>query len=131
MTYSVTTIKMKVEFYKLIPERVWDFLKIIDLAIGLHHPLDGVPNSEYKLLCFIQLIKYFCKDQKARAFNRDRCCHLALCLQLILFHYPTKYARYRLVFDMYHLVSFSKHYLTTKISIKARLNLQSSSQKCP
>jgi hypothetical protein len=31
------------------------------------------------------------------AFNRDRCCHLALCLQLILFHYnilmnfPQKY----------------------------------------
>jgi hypothetical protein len=24
---------------------------------------------------------------KALAFNRDRCCHLALYLQLILFHY--------------------------------------------
>jgi hypothetical protein len=27
----------------------------------------------------------FCKEKKALAFNRDRCCHLALCLQLILF----------------------------------------------
>ncbi len=55
-------------------------------SIGLHHLLDGVPNPEYKLFCFIQLNKYFCKEQKALAFNRDRCCHLALCIQLILFH---------------------------------------------
>jgi hypothetical protein len=24
-------------------------------TIGLHHPLDGVTNPKYKLLCFIQL----------------------------------------------------------------------------
>ncbi len=54
--------------------------------IGLHHPLGGVTNPEYKLLCFIQLSKNFCKEKKALTFNRDRCCHLALCLQLILFH---------------------------------------------
>ena len=44
------------------------------------------PNPEYKLLCFIQLTKFFCKEEKALAFNRDRCCHLVLCLRLILFH---------------------------------------------
>jgi hypothetical protein len=54
------------------------------LPVGLHHPLDGVTNPEYKFLRFIQLI--FCKEKKALAFNRDRCCHLMLCLQLILFH---------------------------------------------
>jgi hypothetical protein len=46
------------------------------MSIGLHHPLDGVTNPEYKLLHFIQL-NFFCKE-KALAFNRDRCCHLAL-----------------------------------------------------
>ncbi len=55
-------------------------------GIGLHHPLDGVTNPEYKLLHFIQLTKFFGKEEKALAFNWDRCCHLALCLQLILFH---------------------------------------------
>ncbi len=29
--------------------------------IGLHHLLDGVTNSEYKLLCFIQLTNFFVK----------------------------------------------------------------------
>jgi len=28
----------------------------------------------------------FCKKKKVLAFNQDRCCHLALCLQLILLH---------------------------------------------
>ncbi len=53
-------------------------------VIGLHHPLDGVTNPEYKLLHFIQLT-FFCKKKRALAFNWDRCCHLALCLWLILF----------------------------------------------
>ncbi len=29
---------------------------------------------------------FFWKEKKALAFNLDRCCHLALCLPLILFH---------------------------------------------
>ena len=37
------------------------------------------------MLHFIQLNKFLCKE-KALAFNQDRCCHLALCLRLILFH---------------------------------------------
>ncbi len=60
-------------------------------SIGLHHPLDGVTNPEYKLLHFIQPSKFFCKEDKALAFNWDRCCNLALCLQLILFHYNQIY----------------------------------------
>jgi hypothetical protein len=55
-------------------------------AIGLHHPQDGVTNPKYKLLHFIQLTKFFCKDKNALTFNWDRCCHLALCFRLILFH---------------------------------------------
>jgi hypothetical protein len=55
-------------------------------SLWLHHPLDGVTNSGYKLLHFIQLTKFFCKEKKALAFNWDRCCHLELCLWLILFH---------------------------------------------
>ncbi len=53
--------------------------------IGLYHPLDGVGNPKYKLLHFLTT-KLFCKEKKALAFNRDRCCHLALCLRLIHFH---------------------------------------------
>jgi hypothetical protein len=59
---------------------------MIWFLIGLHHPLDGVTNPEYKLLHFIQLTKFSCKEKKALALNQDSCCHLALCLQLILFH---------------------------------------------
>ncbi len=53
--------------------------------IGLHHPLDGVTNPKYKLLHFIKLT-FFCKKKMELAFNWDRWCNLALCLQLILFH---------------------------------------------
>ena len=53
--------------------------------IGLYHPLAGITNLKYKLLCFLTPDKKISK-RKALAFNQDRCCHLALCLQLILFH---------------------------------------------
>jgi hypothetical protein len=67
----------------------YEYSKITD-AIGLHHPLDGITNAEYKLLHFIQ-VTYFCKEKKAPAFNQDRCCHLVLCLWLILFHFFTTF----------------------------------------
>ncbi len=54
--------------------------------MGLNHTLDGVTNLKYKLLHFLTT-NFFCKEKKALAFNGDRCCHLVLCLQLILFHY--------------------------------------------
>ncbi len=53
--------------------------------IGRYRPLDGVTNPNYKLLSFLTT-KFFCRERKALAFNRDRCCHLMLCLWLILFH---------------------------------------------
>jgi hypothetical protein len=61
-------------------------------AIGLYHPIDGVTSLKYKLLCSITT-NFFQKERKALAFNRDRCCHLALCLWLILFHCNFCYAR--------------------------------------
>ncbi len=53
--------------------------------MGLYHPPDCVINLKYKLLYFLTSI---IKNQRERhnAFNRDRCCHLAICLWLILFH---------------------------------------------
>jgi hypothetical protein len=57
-----------------------------DRPIGLYHPQDGTTNLKYKWLCLLTPNKKNSK-RKALAFNRDRCCHLALCLQLILFHY--------------------------------------------
>ncbi len=53
--------------------------------MGLYHPLDGVTNLKYKLLYFLIPNKKNSK-RKALAFNWDRCCHLAICLWLILFH---------------------------------------------
>jgi hypothetical protein len=53
--------------------------------IRLYHPLDGITNLKYKLLCFLTPCKKNSK-RKTLAFNQDRCCQLALCLQLILFH---------------------------------------------
>ncbi len=52
----------------------------------LCHPPDGSTSPKYKLLCFITAKFFFCKEKNAIAFNRDRCCHLVLCLQLIPFH---------------------------------------------
>jgi hypothetical protein len=54
--------------------------------MGLYHALDGVTNLKYKLLYFLTPNKKISK-RKALAYNRDRCCHLAICLRLILFHY--------------------------------------------
>ncbi len=51
--------------------------------MGLYHPLDGITNPKFKLLHFLT---FFCREKKELAFNRDWCCHLALCLRLILFH---------------------------------------------
>ncbi len=57
--------------------------------IGLYSPLDGATNFEYTLLCFLTPDKNISK-RKALAFNRDRCCHLAPCLWLILFHWSSE-----------------------------------------
>jgi hypothetical protein len=50
--------------------------------MGLYHPLDGVTNLKYKLLYFLTPNKKNSK-RKALVFHWDRCCHLAICLQLI------------------------------------------------
>jgi hypothetical protein len=51
----------------------------------LCHPPDGSARPKYKLLCFKP--PYVFKEiQNALAFNRDMCCHLALCLRLLPFH---------------------------------------------
>jgi hypothetical protein len=52
--------------------------------MGLYHPLDGITNLKYKSLYFLTPFKKNSK-RKALAFNRDRCCHLAICLRLIIF----------------------------------------------
>ncbi len=53
--------------------------QMLNGTMGLYHPLDGDTNLRYKLLCFLTPNKKNSK-RKAQAFNRDRCCHLALCL---------------------------------------------------
>ncbi len=61
----------------------------------LCQPPDGNTSPKYKLLCFITT-KFFCKENKnALAFNRDRCCHLVLCLRLIPFHQDKSAASFR------------------------------------
>jgi hypothetical protein len=57
--------------------------------MGLDPPQDGITNPKFKLLHLITTI--FCKEKKAQAFNWDRCCHLVLWLQLILFHCSESY----------------------------------------
>ncbi len=51
----------------------------------LCQPPDGSTSPKYILLCFITT-KTICKEKNALAFNRDRCCHLVICLWLIPFH---------------------------------------------
>jgi hypothetical protein len=76
--FFFTAIKFKAK--KHIAES-WNY------RIGLHHPIDGITKHEDKLLHFIQLKYFFSKEKKALDFNLDMCCHLALCLWLILFHW--------------------------------------------
>ncbi len=67
--------------------------KLIDSARGVIYDrhmfiiqaTDVDTNPKYELLQFLTTI-FFCKEKKALAFNKDMCCHLALCLQLILVH---------------------------------------------
>jgi hypothetical protein len=54
--------------------------------MGLYHPLDGITNLKFKLLYFFTPIKKNSKRKARLALNQDRCCHLAICLQLIIFH---------------------------------------------
>ncbi len=75
--------------------------------MGLYHPLDGVNNLKYKLFYFLTPNKKI-SNRKALAFNRDRCCHLVICLRLILLHYHnvcrlTKSSRFTYLLPRVHL----------------------------
>ncbi len=83
LTRRSTVLSLPLQF--VFPE----FLR----KIGLHHSPDGITNPKEKLLRFITT-KFFCKEKNALAFNRDRCCHLALCLWLIPFHCNTTKLRH-------------------------------------
>ncbi len=93
-TFLFFTIKffMQIDFIDMIncdistvaPCVINDNLKTC-CSMGLYHPLDGGTNIKYKLLCFLTPYKKISK-KKPLAFNEDRCCHLTLCLWLILFH---------------------------------------------
>ncbi len=91
---------MKIKVYQhllkiLSDGQIWSFLnktwtsfKLEKWAclIRLYNPLEGINNPKYKLFHFWTII-FFNKGKRELAFNRDRWCHLALCLQLILLHY--------------------------------------------
>jgi hypothetical protein len=66
--------------------------EIMHHQIGLFHPLDGITNPKYKMLCFLTT-KILKKEKKALSFNWDKCCHQALCLQLILFHWKAHFSK--------------------------------------
>ncbi len=57
--------------------------------MGLYDPIDGVTNLKYVLMCFLTTI-FFYKEKKALGFKWDRCCHLVLCLWLILLYFQRK-----------------------------------------
>ncbi len=88
-TYTVLLRKLvnydRKKFYRIGP---WSKIRQgqpSKSTMRLHHPLNGVTNPKYKLSHFLTA-NIFLQTEKALAFNRDRCCHLAFCLQLILFH---------------------------------------------
>ncbi len=80
-------------------------------TIGLYHPLDGITNLKYMLLCFLTPNKFFIQ-KKALAFNRDICCHLVLCLQLILFHQQQISSHNQAIYWVKELHSIN-HYITS------------------
>jgi hypothetical protein len=74
------------------------------LQIGLYRPLDGITNHKYKLMHFLTAKYVFCNDKKTLAFNRDKCCHLLLCLQLILFHWSINNNRDKFIAQVTHWI---------------------------
>jgi hypothetical protein len=80
LTCKVNVIKLfsssKTKINKLEYLLLTSFSRLV-LLIGLYHPLDGVTNLKYKLLCFLTPDKKNSK-RKALAFNWDGWCHLAL-----------------------------------------------------
>jgi hypothetical protein len=56
--HTTTYFSYEVRYFRLLqhPQR-WR------VQIGLHHPLDGVTNPEYKLLCFIQLTIFLQREE--------------------------------------------------------------------
>ncbi len=55
--------------------------------MGLYHLLDGITNLKYKLLYFLTP-NITNSKRKALALNRDRCCHLVICLHLLFYFIP-------------------------------------------
>jgi hypothetical protein len=94
--------------------------------MALYQPLDGDTNLKYKLLCFFTPNKKISK-RKALALNRDGCCHLALCLQLILLHCLVGIANY------VHKFNVMRNKYIFESSLKAVVgfvNLQNKLNKC-
>ncbi len=62
----------------------------------------------------------FYKEKKALAFNRDRLCHVALCLRLILFHYSKLFVKTICKYPKW--INFPSNYIRWVIKIKVFLN---------
>jgi hypothetical protein len=48
-------------------------------TIGLNHPLDGITNLEYKLLCFLTPNNFFFKEKSAARNSRKLLVNLEVC----------------------------------------------------
>ena len=59
-SFYVSLFKGQNEMYNLL--QVWCH------PMGLHHPLDGVTNPEYKLLRFKQLTNFFLQREEGTSF---------------------------------------------------------------
>ena len=57
-----------------------------------HQMAVPVPSISW---CVSYQLKEICNEKNALAFNRDRCCHLVLCLQLIPFHWKNVLLNWR------------------------------------
>ncbi len=65
------------------------------LLIGLYHSLEGAVPIPSISCCVSKQLTFFYKQKKALAFDWERCCHLVLCLQLIIFHWALLLTRGR------------------------------------
>jgi hypothetical protein len=81
--YVYTLTHTTTHMYVLPDTRIYSQVHCVS-PIVFYHPTDGVKNPKYKVLHFLTTI--ILSKEKALVFNRDRCCHLVLCLRLILFH---------------------------------------------
>ncbi len=85
-------------------------------SMRLCHPPEAVPIPSISC-CVSNHHNLFYQIQNALAFNRDTCCHLVLCLQLLPFHFM--FILFSVIFSIFFPTDLA-YYIYSKVTEKMR-----------